>query len=181
MIINRQLNKSQLSSMRRFAKASAIVLGSFVIAACSSKSPPPTASTPPPPRPVIQQSPTPSVEAPRSASQAAGPAPTVAAPTPAATPAATQTSGPAAVMSVNTGLYRCESGERVTIKRIAPARDNLTLSWKNKDYTLKSVPSPSGALRFEDSASGLVWLAIVGKSQLLNSRLGQRLANECNL
>jgi membrane-bound inhibitor of C-type lysozyme len=84
-------------------------------------------------------------------------------------------------MSVDTGLYRCELGVRVTVKKIAPDKSSLVLNWKNKDYTLNSVGSQSGALRFEDKTNGLVWMAIVGKSQLLNSKLGQRLANDCNL
>jgi membrane-bound inhibitor of C-type lysozyme len=84
-------------------------------------------------------------------------------------------------MSVETGLYRCEFGARVTVKRIAPDRSSLVLNWKGKDLTMRAVASQSGALRFEEAASGLVWMAIIGKSQLLDSKKGQRLANECNL
>jgi membrane-bound inhibitor of C-type lysozyme len=100
---------------------------------------------------------------------------------PASTPTGTAPVSPAPTMTIDTGLYRCELGVRVTVKKIAPDKSSMLVNWKNKDYTLGAVNSQSGALRFEDKASGLVWMAIVGKSQLLNSKLGQRLANDCNL
>lgn len=84
-------------------------------------------------------------------------------------------------MTLETGLHRCELDQRVTVKKIAPDRSSLLLNWKGKDYTMQAVKTESGALRYEDKAAGLVWMAIVGKSQLLDSKRGQRLANECNL
>jgi membrane-bound inhibitor of C-type lysozyme len=154
----------------------------LLAAGCGTSTPPTTSSNLPPPRPVAI------TPAPQTA-----PAPTPATVTPTAQPpvaAAAQTSasspapapsGPVATMTLETGLYRCELGQRVTLKRIAPDRSSIVVNWSGKDYTMKSVASPSGALRFEDANAGLVWLAIVGKSQLLNSKRGQRLANECNL
>ena len=38
-----------------------------------------------------------------------------------------------------------------------------------------------GALRYEDDASGLVWIVIVGKSMLLDTRQGKQLANDCTI
>jgi hypothetical protein len=44
---------------------------------------------------------------------------------------------------------------------------------------MKAVNTQSGALRYEDGASGLVWIVITDKSMLLDTRQGKQLANEC--
>jgi membrane-bound inhibitor of C-type lysozyme len=170
------LLKNQMPKQTIRKMAGVVCLSAFAIAAgCSTPSSQPSSPNLPPPKPVVA-APTPS---------APSPAPVIAAaPSNAGSPAATSTAqntGPAPTMSVDTGLYRCELGVRVTVKKIAPDRSSLVLNWKNKDYTLTAVGTQSGALRFEEKSSGLVWMAIVGKSQLLNSKLGQRLANDCNL
>ncbi len=154
----------------------AVLLSIASLVACSSQPSQPSSPNLPAPRPVAT-TPTPAVQ--QSAPQSNPQPPVVQAPAQTA-PIATST-GPAPTMSIDTGLYRCELGVRVTVKKIAPDKSSMILSWKNKDYTLAAVSSQSGALRFEDKANGLVWMAIVGKSQLLNSKVGQRLANDCNL
>ncbi len=44
---------------------------------------------------------------------------------------------------------------------------------------MHAVGARSGALRYEDSQSGLVWLVIATKSMLLDTKHGRQLANEC--
>jgi hypothetical protein len=148
-----------------------------LMSGCGSKPTQPSSPSLPPPRPVTvapsQPAPPPITQTPTQVMAPAAPTQGI--------PTSTANTAPAPIMSVDTGLYRCELGVRVTIKKIAPDKNSLVLSWKNKDYTMTSVGSQSGALRFEEKASGLVWMAIVGKSQLLNSKIGQRLANDCNL
>jgi membrane-bound inhibitor of C-type lysozyme len=167
-------------------KAISTITVLLVAAGCGSSNPPPASSNVPPPRPVAitpapQPAPAPSAPAANPQLAAAGQS-SQSSSAPASQPtAAPQASGPEPTMRLETGLYRCELGQRVTVKRIAPDRSSIVVNWAGKDYTMKSVASPSGALRFEDVKAGLVWLAIVGKSQLLNSKRGQRLANECNL
>jgi membrane-bound inhibitor of C-type lysozyme len=162
--------------------ASIAILASIVSAlGCSSQPSQPSSPNLPPPKPIVV--------APTPAAQPNIPAGTpqtqvivqTPAPVPVQTTAVATSATPTATMSIDTGLYRCELGVRVTVKKIAPDKSSMVLNWKNKDYTLSAVSSQSGALRFEDKASGLVWMAIVGKSQLLDSKIGQRLANECNL
>jgi membrane-bound inhibitor of C-type lysozyme len=150
----------------------AVILAIALTSGCSSHPPQPTSPNLPPPRPVATASP------PAPQPQVVVPAPIQTAPVTAQNPV---NMAPAATMSIDTGLYRCELGVRVTVKKISPDRSSLVLNWKNKDYTLNSVGSQSGAMRFEDKTNGLVWMAIVGKSQLLDSKIGQRLANDCNL
>ncbi len=129
---------------------------------------------------------------------APGPSPTpapTAAPTPApARPAsvATPVAEPPAVLPgppfaaggsliLEPGLYRCELNRRVVLRRIAPDGQSLVINWLGKDATLQAVQARTGALRFESPPAGLVWLVIVGKSMLLDSRQGRTLANECRL
>jgi membrane-bound inhibitor of C-type lysozyme len=168
-------NQSLVNSNCRALAAMAVSIAIVSAVGCSSHPSQPSSPNLPPPRPIATA---PAQPAPQSQAPVAPPSqPQVIASAPQ-TPVA---STPAATMSVDTGLYRCELGVRVTVKKIAPDKSSLVLNWKNKDYTLNSVGSQSGALRFEDKTNGLVWMAIVGKSQLLNSKLGQRLANDCNL
>jgi hypothetical protein len=79
------------------------------------------------------------------------------------------------------GTYRCELNRQVQVRDVAPDLGFAVLNWDRKDYTLRAVGTRSGALRYEDSASGLVWLVIVGKAMLLDTKRGQQLANECRV
>jgi membrane-bound inhibitor of C-type lysozyme len=164
------MNNSLIKTLAFSVCAACITLA----AGCGSSKQPTASPNLPPPKPVpsTQASPAPMAKA-----EQMPPATT----TQPSSANSTLPNGPAATMSIETGLYRCEFGARVTVKRIAPDRSNIVINWKGKDVAMKAVPSQSGALRFEEPASGLVWMAIVGKSQLLDSKKGQRLANECNL
>jgi Membrane-bound lysozyme-inhibitor of c-type lysozyme len=162
-------------------KTSAALLVTLgILSACSSSPKQPASPVVAPPKPVA----TAPAPAPAPAPVAMAPTPAPAAAQPVTAPVQAKAAAPeasTAKMVLETGLHRCELGQRVTVKRIAPDKSNILLNWSGKDYTMKAVGTESGALRFEDKASGLVWMAIVGKSQLLNSKRGQRLANECNL
>ncbi len=162
-----------------------------LLAACGTPAPEPVATDRPPPRDVTpgQRPPAdPSAGAP-SASQPTPAAPSASAPapgpllsgsSPAATPAAAAPEPPVSI-ALDAGLYRCELNRRVVVRRIAPDRQTMVINWAGKDATLKAVEARTGALRFENVAAGLVWIAIVGKSMLLDSKAGRTLANECKL
>ncbi len=79
------------------------------------------------------------------------------------------------------GEYRCERGERLQIRReLANAVNNrIQLGWNGNQYLLVRDPSDSGLPRFEDSASGLVWIDLPWKGLLLDGRTRKPLANEC--
>lgn len=79
------------------------------------------------------------------------------------------------------GEYRCERGERLHIRReLANAVNNrIQLGWNGSQYLLVRDPSDSGLPRFEDSASGLVWIDLPWKGLLLDGRTHKPLANEC--
>lgn len=126
---------------------------------------------------------------------AAAPAAVAAAEAPAAVASAAGLQAPAAAAAVqaaspasgfnpaglpfSAGMYQCELNRKVHIRSVAPDLRSAVLNWDRKEYTMRAVDTRTGALRYEDAASGLVWLVIVGKSMLLDTRRGQQLANEC--
>ena len=79
------------------------------------------------------------------------------------------------------GAYRCDLGRRVDVRTVSSDMQTAVLKWNRRDYTLRAVDARSGALRYEDKGSGLVWLVIHNKSMLLDTRQGQRLADECRV
>lgn len=89
--------------------------------------------------------------------------------------------GDKVLMVLAPGLYRCELNRRVTVRRVDPQARTLVINWLGRDSTLTAVNAQSGALRFENASAGLVWITIVGKSLLLDSKAGKTLANECKL
>ena len=79
------------------------------------------------------------------------------------------------------GDYRCERGERLQLQReMANAVNHrIQLAWNGGTYQLERDPSYSGLPRFEDAASGLVWIDLPWKGLLLDGRTHKPLANEC--
>jgi hypothetical protein len=77
------------------------------------------------------------------------------------------------------GAYRCELGRSVQVRSVSADLRTTVLGWGRDDYTLRSVEARSGALRYEDPASGLAWIVLKDRSMLLDTRAGQRLANAC--
>lgn len=78
-----------------------------------------------------------------------------------------------------TGRFNCELGNKVEVESNAKTAAQLT--WKGKTYAMTPVSTSTGAVRFENQASGLVWIQIPAKSMLLNTRQGAQLANECRV
>ncbi len=77
------------------------------------------------------------------------------------------------------GVYRCELNRSVDVEQVAPDMQSAVLRFDKKEYRMKAVHARTGALRYEDAQSGLVWLIIAGKSMLLDTKHGKQLANEC--
>jgi hypothetical protein len=88
---------------------------------------------------------------------------------------------PALANALKVGRYRCELKRQVNILTKLPDNRGVTLRWKQKNYKMLAVQSNTGAVRLENEASGLVWITIVGKSMLFDSKRGRQLANECRL
>lgn len=79
------------------------------------------------------------------------------------------------------GPYNCENRVRLQVERevLNRATQRIRLVWNGNSYRLDRDPSYSGLPRFEDSASGLVWIDLPWKGLLLDSRSNKPLANEC--
>ena len=77
------------------------------------------------------------------------------------------------------GVYRCELNRSVDVRQVAPDMTTAVLRFGKKEYHMKAVHARSGALRYEDDKSGIVWLIIAGKSMILDTKHGRQLANEC--
>ena len=77
------------------------------------------------------------------------------------------------------GVYRCELNRSVDVEQVSPDMQSAVLRFDKKEYRMKAVLARTGALRYEDQQSGIVWLIIAGKSMLLDMKHGKQLANEC--
>lgn len=75
--------------------------------------------------------------------------------------------------------FNCELGNQVTVFANAADDKHIALRWKKRVHRLTRVGTSTGAQRYENGRSGLVWIGIPAKSMLLDSKQGRQLANEC--
>ena len=75
--------------------------------------------------------------------------------------------------------FKCEAGQTMGVVGDANKDRAIELRWKGRSYSLERVSTTTGAQRFEEDASGLVWISIPSKAMLLDKRRGQPIANEC--
>ena len=75
--------------------------------------------------------------------------------------------------------FHCELGNKLTVYKNADDDKYIALRWRTRVHRLERVGTTTGANRFENRKTGLVWIGIPAKSMLLDSKKGQQLANEC--
>lgn len=75
--------------------------------------------------------------------------------------------------------YACELNNKITIYTNANDDGHIALRWKNRLHRLDRIGTTTGALRFENTKFGLIWIGIPSKGILLDSKLNRQLANEC--
>jgi hypothetical protein len=75
--------------------------------------------------------------------------------------------------------YNCELGNKITIHQNESKPETIALRWKQRLHRLSRVGTTTGALRFENKNTGLIWIGIPSKGMLLDSRQNRQLANEC--
>lgn len=75
--------------------------------------------------------------------------------------------------------YQCELGNSLVMYAKANDDQTMAMRWKNRLYKLTRVMTSTGAHRFENQQSGLVWIDIPAKGMLLDAHRGHQLANEC--
>ncbi|MFL6674608.1 MAG: hypothetical protein ACJ8LG_15110 [Massilia sp.] len=96
----------------------------------------------------------------------------------AATPALAEDPEPDLTDTVKTE-YNCELGNKITIYANDKDDSHIALRWKKRLHRLDRVGTTTGAVRFENTSFGLVWIGIPSKGMLLDSKLNRQLANEC--
>jgi hypothetical protein len=80
---------------------------------------------------------------------------------------------------VHTGDAACEFDQVVNLVRIEGQPGHFKLTFKKASYTVVPEETTTGALRLEDKKAGIVWLQIPSKSMLMNSKIGQRMVDNC--
>lgn len=106
---------------------------------------------------------------------------------PAAEPATAESSEPVAsdehklavAKQVHTGRIACELGAHVTVTPDSARPTGFVVQLAGHVFHMSPVVSSTGAVRLEDAKSGAMWLQLGNKSMLMNTKLGQRMADEC--
>lgn len=80
---------------------------------------------------------------------------------------------------VLTGPQECEFKQTIKVESVPEKAGYFRIQHKGKKYLLVPEPTTTGAVRLEDKKAGVVWLQIANKSMLMNSRIGQRMVDEC--
>ena len=80
---------------------------------------------------------------------------------------------------VHTGRMVCELGNSVTVTPDPQQPSHFIVQTKRNTYRMTPVETTTGAVRLEDAQAGAMWLQLPHKSMLMNSKLGQRMADEC--
>jgi hypothetical protein len=80
---------------------------------------------------------------------------------------------------VHTGHMVCELGNTVTVTPDPHQTTRFIVQMKKNTYYMTPVETTTGAVRLEDAQTGAMWLQLPHKSMLMNSKLGQRMADEC--
>ncbi|NDF44952.1 MAG: hypothetical protein EB125_04490 [Betaproteobacteria bacterium] len=80
---------------------------------------------------------------------------------------------------VHTGRMPCELGNFVSVTADPKNAGAFVVQIKQHKYHMVPVVSSTGAIRLEDAQAGAMWLQLANKSMLMNSKLGQRMADEC--
>jgi hypothetical protein len=106
-------------------------------------------------------------------------APAKAAPVKAAAPVELTDEQLSIAQIVTTGRIACADGKSVTITADAKTQGAFDLQFASARYDVVPVPTKSGAVRLEDSKTGLVFMQLANKSMLFNERQSRRLADDC--
>jgi len=85
----------------------------------------------------------------------------------------------ATAKEIYTGTFPCELGEHVTVTADVAHQGFFTVTSGNRNYYMHPVESRTGAIRMEDNRLGAVWLQLGSKSMLMDQKLGQRVADDC--
>ncbi len=75
--------------------------------------------------------------------------------------------------------WLCELGKRMAVAGDVMRDNIIELGWRGQMYNMQRVGTSTGAHRFEDPVSGLIWISIPDKAMLLDGSKGEPVANGC--
>ena len=97
----------------------------------------------------------------------------------AADPVAATPAQLAAADRVFYGTYLCEFDKSVQVSSLPKFPGYAELRFGKSVYVMKPVASETGAIRLEDVKGETLVIQIANKSMLLDTKLGQRVVDEC--
>jgi hypothetical protein len=77
------------------------------------------------------------------------------------------------------GRSSCEFDQSVQVAPVPNKRGFFNVEFKGKSYLMAPEATTTGAVRLEDKKAGMMWLQIANKSMLMNSKVGQRMVDNC--
>jgi hypothetical protein len=77
------------------------------------------------------------------------------------------------------GQSRCEFEQAVNVAAVPNQKGWFNVEFKGKSYMMAPEATTTGAVRLEDKKNGMMWLQIANKSMLMNSKIGQRMVDNC--
>ena len=80
---------------------------------------------------------------------------------------------------VHTGRIQCELGADITVTADEKNPGFFNVSAGKQRYYMHPVESRTGAIRLEDGSAEAMMLQLGNKSMVLNQKLGQRVADDC--
>jgi hypothetical protein len=80
---------------------------------------------------------------------------------------------------VLTGDAACEFKQTIAVEPVAGHAGHFNLTFKKVTYRMVPQETTTGAVRLEDKKNGMVWIQIPAKSMLMNSKIGQRVVDDC--
>jgi hypothetical protein len=77
------------------------------------------------------------------------------------------------------GQSRCEFNQSVNVAAVPNQKGWFNVEYKGQSYLMAPEHTTTGAVRLEDKKNGMMWLQIANKSMLMNSKIGQRMVDNC--
>jgi len=77
------------------------------------------------------------------------------------------------------GQSQCEFNQAVNVAAVPNQKGWFNVEFKGKSYLMAPEATTTGAVRLEDKKAGMMWLQIANKSMLMNSKIGQRMVDNC--
>lgn len=94
-------------------------------------------------------------------------------------PAEIDTERMAVAPQVLRGDSQCEFKQKISLTEHPTLPGRFLLEYNGLKHVLTPQPTTTGVIRLEEKRSGIVWLQVPIKSMLMDSKKGQRLADNC--